>query len=134
EAGQNLTSQIASDPQLLQTTDTDLAAFLGRQLQSVPYFSQLALFDLQTNAVVVTYPPELAFQLTPDEETGTLLTSQGIPNQMYAIPPDGNGSARISFPASLAHTTRLLDRRTDMNSNPYMRSLINNLSSLQEVN
>src|SRR4030095_355260 len=112
EAGQNLTSQIASDPQLIQTADADLAAFLGRQLQSVPYFSQLALFDLQTNAVVVTYPPELAFQLTPDEETGTLLTSQGIPNQMYAIPPDGNGSARISFLASVPTTTRVLIGRT----------------------
>ena len=135
EAGQNLAAQIASDPQLAQTPDAELPVFLGRQLQSVPYFNQLALFDLQTNAAVATYPSELiSFQITPDEETGILLTSQGIPNQMYAIPPGENGSARIAFLASVPNTTRVLIGRTDLNSNPYMRSLISNLNSLQEVN
>src|SRR6185436_1405195 len=42
EAGQNLASQIASDPQLLITADADLPALLGRQVQSIPYFNQLS--------------------------------------------------------------------------------------------
>jgi signal transduction histidine kinase/HAMP domain-containing protein len=135
EAGQNLAAQIAADSQLAQTNDTDLPVYLGRQLQSVPYFNQLVLFDLQTNSAVASYPPELSFQITPDEETGIILTSQGIPNQMYAIPPGENGSAaRIAFLASVPNTTRVLIGRTDLNSNPYMRSLISNLNSLQEVN
>jgi signal transduction histidine kinase/HAMP domain-containing protein len=134
EAGQNLAAQIASDPQLAQTSDVDLPAYLGRQLQSVPYFNQLVLFDLQTNAALASYPPELSFQVTPDEETGIILTSQGIPNQMYAIPPGENGSARIAFLASVPNTTRVLIGRTDLSANPYMRSLISNLNSLQEVN
>jgi signal transduction histidine kinase/HAMP domain-containing protein len=134
EAGQNLAAQIAADPQISQSADIELPALLGRQLQAVPYFNQLALFDLQTNSAVASYPPELIFQITPDEETGIILTSQGIPNQMYAIPPVESGSARIAFLASVPGTTRVLIGRTDLNANPYMRSLIGNLNSLQEVN
>jgi signal transduction histidine kinase/HAMP domain-containing protein len=134
EAGQNLAAQIASDPQLVQTSDSDLPAYLGRQLQSVPYFNQLVLFDLQTNSAVASYPRELSFQITPDEETGIILIAQGIPNQMYAIPPDESGSSRIAFLASVPDTVRVLIGRTDLSSNPYMRSLISNLNSLQEVN
>ena len=135
EAGQNLAAQIAADPQLAQTADAEIPALLGRQLQSVPYFNQLVLFDLQTNSAVASYPPELIFQITSDEETGIILTSQGIPNQMYAIPPaDESGSARITFLASVPGTTRVLIGRSDLNANPYMRSLISNLNSLQEVN
>ena len=134
EAGQNLASQIASDPQLLQTADADLPALLGRQVQSIPYFNQLSLFDLQNNVVIASYPSDLSFQITPQEEIGITLTLQGIPNQMYAIPPnEDNGSARISFLASVPNTARVLIGRTDLDSNPYMRSLINNLNSLEEV-
>jgi len=135
EAGQNLASQIASDPQLTQVPDNELSTLLGQQIQSVPYFNQLILFDLQTNSVVTNYPPDSNSQLMPQEETGILLTSQGIPNQMYAIPPDGtDGAARISFLASVPNTQRVLISRTDLQSNPYMHSLINNLNSLQDVN
>lgn len=133
EAGQNLAAQIASDPGLSQTNDAELPAYLGGQLQSVPYFNQLVLFDLQTNSAVASYPPGLDFQITPDEETGIILTAQGIPNQMYAIPPGETGLARIAFLASVPNTTRVLIGRTDLNSNPYMRSLISTLNSLQEV-
>ena len=134
EAGQNLASQIASDSLLLQTADADLPAFFGRQVQAVPYFNQMALYDLQTGAVVANYPPDTAFQITPQEELGITLTSQGIPNQMYAIPPvDNSESARIAFLASVPNTTRVLIGRTNLDSNPYMRSLITNLNSLQEV-
>ena len=135
EAGQNLASQVANDPLLSQTADADLPALLSRQMQSIPYFNQMALYDLQTAAVVASYPPEVGFQITAQEELGIALTLQGIPNQMYAIPPvDGNGSARIAFLASVPNTTRVLIGRTALDSNPYMRSLITNLNSLQEVN
>jgi signal transduction histidine kinase/HAMP domain-containing protein/predicted membrane protein len=134
EAGQNLASQIASDPQLLQNADTDLSAFLGRQAQAIPYFNQMALYDMQTSSVVASYPTDSSFQITEQEQLGVTLTSQGIPNQMYAIPPVENSqSARIAFLARVPNTTRVLIGRTDLQSNPYMRSLITNLNSLQEV-
>ncbi len=134
EAGQNLASQIASDQQLLQNADADLSAFLGRQAQAIPYFNQMALYDMQTSSVVASYPTDSSFQITEQEQLGITLTSQGIPNQMYAIPPVENSqSARIAFLASVPNTTRVLIGRTDLQSNPYMRSLITNLNSLQEV-
>jgi len=135
EAGQNLASQVANDPQLLQTADADLPALLGRQVQAIPYFNQIALYDLQSGSVVASYPSDVGFQITAQEELGIALTAQGIPNQMYAIPPVENSeSARIAFLASVPNTTRVLIGRTDLDSNPYMRSLITNLNSLQEVN
>ena len=135
ETGQNLAVQIASDPQLIQTSDAELPTLLGKQIQSVPYFNQLILFDLQTNSVVANYPADSNSQLMPQEETGVLLTSQGVPNQVYAIPPAvTNGAARISFLAAVPNAQRVLISRADLQSNPYMRSLINNLNSLQDVN
>jgi len=133
EAGQNLASQIASNPQLTQTADADLPILLSGQMQAVPYFTQLAIFDLQTNLIVASYPPEFPFQILPEEQTGLTLASQGIPNQMYAIPPGDNGSARISFLASVPNTTRVLIGRTDLESNPHMRSLVGNLNSLAQM-
>ncbi len=135
ETGQSLASQIASDPQLTQLPDSDLPGLLADQIQSVPYFNQLILFDMTTNSVVANYPFDSISQLTPQEETGILLTSQGVPNQMYAIPPvETNGAARLSFLAVVPNAQRVLISRTDLQSNPYMRSLINNLNSLQDVN
>ncbi|PWB77514.1 MAG: hypothetical protein C3F07_01965 [Anaerolineales bacterium] len=134
ETGQNLASQIASDLQLNDASTTEFSVSLGRQIQAVPYFNQLILFDSQTNTSLANYPPGSPSQLTPQEEAG-ILVSQNVPNQMYAIPPDTpGGSARISFLAVVPNSSRILIARTDLQTNPYMRSLINNLDSLQSVN
>ncbi|MFN8385709.1 MAG: ATP-binding protein [Anaerolineales bacterium] len=133
-AGQSLSSQIASDARLAQTPDSDLPALLGEQIRSVPFFTQLAVFDIATNSLIASYPPEQNFQLTAQEQTGLPLAA-GIQNQMYAIPPATPGdSARVTFLAAIPNTTRALIARTDFNSNPYLRPLIENLNSLQEMN
>jgi len=135
ETGQNLVSRFASDPQLAQTADADLPAFLAARIQSIPYFNQLIVLDLQSSSVVVSYPADPAFQLTQQEEAGLLLVPQGVLNQVYAIPPVAPGkAARISFVAAIPGTQRALVGRTDLQANPYMRSLIENLNSLQELN
>lgn len=133
EAGQNLVSQIASDPQLNEDP-ADLSELLGRQMRSVPYFNQLILVDLQTHAVLASYPAGVSSQLTAQEETGVILSAQGVPNQMYSIPPEADGAARISFLATLPGAGRVLIARTDLQTNPYMRSLVNSLNSLRELN
>jgi len=134
ETGQNLAAQIASDPQLMTTADPDMPILLGAKAQVIPYFNQMALYDLQTASVIASYPPDSNIQITPDEETGIALVSQGVPNQMYAIPPDETGSARISFLAAVPNSARVLIGRTAIESNPYMRALINNLDSLETMN
>jgi len=135
ETGQNLVSRFASDPQLAQTADADLPAFLAERTQSIPYFNQLIILDVQSNFVVASYPADQAFQLTQQEEAALLLVPQGVPNQVYAIPPVAPGeAARISFVAEIPGTQRALVGRTDLRVNPYMRSLIENLNSLKELN
>jgi predicted membrane protein len=135
ETGQNLASRLAADPQLTQTADGDLPTYLSERIQSIPYFNQLVVFDAQTVSLVSSYPPELPVQLTPQEEAGLLLVQQGVPNQVYAIPPIAPGdAARVSFLAAIPNTTRVLVARTDFQSNPYMRALVENLNSMQELN
>ncbi len=134
ETGQSLALQIASDPQLAQASGQDLSSWLGMRMQSVPYFNQLILFNPRTNSIAANYPLNSSSRLTPQEESGALL-AQSVPNQMYAIPPDANGgAARISFLAWTPGAQYVLIGRTDLQVNPYMRSLINNLNSLQDVN
>jgi len=135
EAGQNLAGQIASDPQLTENS-SDLSDLLGRQMRTVPYFNQLILYDLASNSILASYPSGTSRQLTAQEETGVVISAQGVPYQMYSIPPTEAGrDARISFLAALPNTTgRVLIARTDLQTNPYMRSLVNSMNSLQELN
>lgn len=133
EAGQNLISQTASDPRLNENR-SDLTAILGEQMRAIPYFNQMLVFDPLTNAILASYPPEMSAQLTAPEETGAALAAQGVPYQMYAIPPADSGSARISFLAALPESGRVLIARTDLQTNPYLRSLVESLNSLQDLN
>lgn len=135
EAGQNLASQIAAEPRLNETSEADLSAVLGQQIQSIPYFNQLILRDLASNSEVAKYPQETSSVLTPEEDEGILRAAAGVPFQMYSIPPDTSaGAARVSFIAVLPGSQRVLIARTDLQTNPYMRSLVNSLNSLQDLN
>jgi len=135
ETGQNLSSQIASDPRLIQTADPDLPNFLGERIRSIPFFNQLAVLDVSSNSVIANYPPDQPFQLTPQEQDGLALAAQGIQNQMYAIAPSNAGeTARVAFIANIPNTTRILIARTDLRSNPTTRLLIESLNSLQASN
>jgi len=135
EAGQNLASQIASSPQLSEAAGSDLSALLARQIQSVPYFNQLIVYDSGSASEAARYPADSPFSITPEEESGLIFAAQGLPNQIYAIPPEtSGGAARISFLSVVPGSQRVLIARTDLKTNPYMRSLVNSLDSLQELN
>jgi len=132
EAGQNLAGQIAGDVQ--GRSESDLSNLLGEQMRSVPYFNQLIVYDLQSATVIASYPDGVSIELSPDEESGTLLALDGVPNQVYSIPPAlPGGAAQISFIALVPNEAKVLIARTDLQFNPYMRSLINSLNSLQQV-
>jgi PAS domain S-box-containing protein len=134
EVGQNLSSQIASSPQLNEP-GADLVFVLGELIKVVPYFDQLILYDTQTASIIANYPPEFSPALTSQEKGGVTLTTQGVPNQMYPIPPGANGgAARLSFLAAVPASPRVLVARTGLQTNPYMRVLINSLDSVQQVN
>lgn len=137
ETGQNLALQIASDPRL-PGEEEDLVAILEEYSQSIPYFSQLVLFDVQTRALLASYPPEPAFDITRPEEDALLLAQQGVPNQVYAIPPlDAGGAAGVSYLVAIPQggdPQYVLIGRTYLDANPFTRPLIHNLNSLEGVN
>ena len=134
ETGQNLALQIASDPRL-QGANADVSAILNERSQSVPYFNQLVVYDMQTQTMLASYPSEPAFQITRLEEDGITLAQQGVPNQVYSVPPVVEGEAAgVSFLAAIPQTGHVLIGRTYLSENPYTRSLINNLNSLSGVN
>ena len=134
ETGQNLVLQIASDARL-QDPAANTASILSERIQSVPYFNQLVILELGTNAVIASHPADPAFQIARPEEDGLGLVSLGVPNQVYMVPPlAGSSAAGASFMAVIPNTQHVLIGRTNLGSNPYTRSLINNLSSLSEVN
>jgi signal transduction histidine kinase/HAMP domain-containing protein len=136
ETGQNLARQIANDARL-QDVDADIGSILREHSQAVPYFSQLVLYDMQTNTMAA-YSEGSIFQITRPEEDGLHLVQKGMPNQIYTIPPAVEGKAAgVSF---LAAVPRMGDRqyvligRTYLDTNPYTRPLVNNLNSLATVN
>jgi PAS domain S-box-containing protein len=134
ETGQNLALQIADDPGL-QDANADVAAILSERSQSVPYFNQLVIFDVETQTPVAMHPSEPGFQITQPEEDGLSLAQQGVPNQIYAVPPIAEGEAAgVSFLAAVPGTNRVVIGRTYLSSNPYTRPLISNLNSLAGVN
>ena len=134
ETGQNLALQIANDPRL-QGPNADVSAVFNERSQSVPYFSQLVVFDMPTQTMLASYPSEPAFQITRPEEEGITLAQQGVPNQVYSVPPLVEGEAAgVSFLAAIPQTEQVLIGRTYLGENPYTRSLINNLNSLSGVN
>jgi PAS domain S-box-containing protein len=134
EMGQNLATQIAGDPRL-QDPNADVSALLSERSQSVPYFNQLVLLDEQTGTVLASYPADPAIQLTLQEQEGLTLAVQGVPNQIYTVPPAAEGEAAgVAFLAVVPGAGKALIGRTYLHLNPYTRSLINNLDSLVASN
>jgi HAMP domain-containing protein len=133
ETGQNLIQQIAGDPRL-QDANADITNVLSERIQSIPYFNQLVVIDLSNHTVITKYPSDSNFELTRPEDDGLSLIQQGVPNQIYTVPPlSGGDAAGTSFLAAIPQTQHALIGRTYLSANPYTRSLINNLSSLSEV-
>jgi HAMP domain-containing protein len=133
ETGQNLIQQIANDARL-QEANADLTTILAERLQSIPYFNQLVVIDLSSHKVIAAYPIDSKFEITRPEEDGLTLVQQGVPNQIYTIPPTGEEEAAgTSFLAAIPQTQHVLIGRMYLGANPYTRSLINNLNSLSEI-
>ncbi|GAB4503058.1 MAG: hypothetical protein Fur0043_00500 [Anaerolineales bacterium] len=138
ETGQNLAEQIAANPRLLETTDPELSALLGEQIQTVPYFNEAFVLDGASRAVLGCYPAEAChtFALFPEEDAGLLFALSDVPNQIYTIPPaTPGGAARLSFLIAIKNagqTQRILLARTDLGVNPLTRPLIQSLNAMKE--
>lgn len=138
ETGQNLASQLASNPQLLTASGNELTSTLGEQIRVSPYFDQLLVLDRQKK-IVAGYPPgdSASVVLLPEENAGVELSFNGVPSQMYSIPPaNGQKTARMSFLIALGSPgapERVLIARTNLDTNPFTLPLVNSLKSMTDL-
>ncbi len=139
ETGQNLVTQLASDPRLLTELGSGLSDLLGEQMRTVPYFDQLFVLD-PDGALLAAYPASDAasFGLVQQEFIGVSLAVEGVAVQTYTIPPSAGGtSGRVSFVTAVVdetgQTTRILLGRSELSNNPLTQPLINSLLGMESL-
>jgi len=140
ETGQNLIQILAKDPIWMNGSLTEKNILLGNNLRTIPYFSEYYLLDAKGQAVT-GYPVEDFYTSTPspEEYMGITLALNGLPIQMYTLPPTLGGlSARLSFLAAVYNPsgarTGVLVGRTDLATNPFTEAIIISLNSLSASN
>jgi PAS domain S-box-containing protein len=140
ETGQNLIQILAKNPTWTQGTLSEKNILLGDNLRTIPYFSEFYLLDANGQAVT-GYPDDNFYAASPSHEEykGITLALNGLPIQMYTLPPTlGGVAARISFLAAvydaLGVRAGVLVGRTDLASNPFSEAIIISLNSLSDTN
>jgi two-component system phosphate regulon sensor histidine kinase PhoR len=138
ETGQNLIQILAKDPTWTQGTLSEKNILLGDNLRTIPYFSEFYLLDANGRPVT-GYPVNDFYLAAPsaEEYMGITLALNGLPIQMYTMPPTlGAVAARLSFLAAVYDTSGKRDGvlvgRTDLASNPFCESIIISLNSLSD--
>ncbi len=139
EMGQNLITTIARDPTWTKGTLSEKNVLLGNNLRTIPYFSEFYLMDVNGRSVT-GYPVDDFYSATPtsEEYMGITLALNGVPIQMYTLPPTlGGKAARLSFLAAVYDAkgvrSGVLVGRTDLAVNPYFGSLSTALGSFSDV-
>ena len=140
EMGQNLIQILAKDSTWTNGTLSEKNILLGDNLRTIPYFNEFYLLDAKGQAVT-GYPADdfYASAPSPEEYMGITLALNGLPIQMYTLPPTVGGlAARLSFMAAVydpsGARTGVLVGRTDLATNPFTESIIISLNSLSDAN
>jgi len=136
ETGQNLIQIMAKDPTWSNGTLSEKNALLGENLRTIPYFNEYYLLDAHGKAVT-GYPVDDFYAANPSSEEymGITLALNGLPIQMYTLPPtEGGLAARLSFMTptydSAGIRTGVLVGRTDLATNPFFEPIIISLNGL----
>jgi PAS domain S-box-containing protein len=140
EMGQNLIQILAKNPIWTSGTLSEKNILLGDNLRTIPYFSEFYLLDANGRSVT-GYPVDDFYSASPSSEEymGITLALNGMPIQMYTLPPTlGGVSARLSFLAAVYNDqgvrSGVLVGRTELATNPFTESLIISLNSLSDTN
>ena len=142
ETGQNLAAEASKKSEITSSSGADLSKALEKQVQTVPYFEQMLVFD-QSKNLVGSYSSvsDAQTSLFPEENAGLELALNGVPSQIYAIPPanpEKDLAARISFivvvnDPALSQSLRVLIARTDLATNPFTLPLLTSLRSMSKL-
>lgn len=136
QTGRSLIRNLAADDDLLNPDPAARQAALVASLRSVPYFRQLILFD-QALSPAAAYPAGdlSALALSPEEQQMAARALQGIPDDTTVYPAGTGRPVTLAFvgpitdPTSGAVVGALLGR-ADIENNPLMTPVINNLEGL----
>ncbi len=139
ETGQSLIAQLVSNQALLTGTPEQITETIRQYLRTVPYYNQVYVLDARGNSM--TGYPEKVYDLTPppaDEQVGVQRALNGIPFQMYPVPPsEGQTAAQVSFIAAIFNSSNkvvgVLIGRTDLATNPFTQPIMNSLKNLTEI-
>jgi PAS domain S-box-containing protein len=144
EVGQNRAVELAQDPDFLAEDTDALEAALAESIRTVPFFNQLTLLD-DAGQMLASYPTSynVGPQAPVEEQMGIQMALNGVPSQHYTVPPAADQTgAQISFitaipaPGSTSQNpqiARVLVARSDLIENPYAKSILAGLKSLQEI-
>ncbi len=137
ETGQNLALELAAEPRLLTESGAAMSLILEQQIRFVPYFEALLVMDSGRNLLAV-YPDGAYTVPSQEESAGVELAFQGVPIQIYTVPPaEGSSAARVSFIAAImdetGQTRRVLIGHSDLFTNPLTRAIINSLQEMSDL-
>ncbi|MBN1538378.1 MAG: HAMP domain-containing protein [Anaerolineales bacterium] len=140
ETGQSLMAQLVDNEELLTSTPSELTDVLRQYLRSVPYYKQVYMLDAEGNSIT-GYPERHYPQAnsSEDEKEGIQRALDGIPFQMYPIPPtEGQSTAQVAFIAAVFdqyhRVEGVLVGHTDLSTNPFTQPVMNSLENLGEIN
>ncbi|OGN94150.1 MAG: hypothetical protein A2Z71_08340 [Chloroflexi bacterium RBG_13_50_21] len=141
DTGKNLIQIMANDPTWSTGTLSEINLLIGENLSTTPpYFNEFYLLDTQ-GQTVTGYPVDDFYATAPSSEEymGITLALNGLPIQMYTLPPAQGGlSARLSFMTPVydpsGASTGVLVGRTDLAINPFFEPITITLNSLSGTN
>jgi PAS domain S-box-containing protein len=137
--GQSLISQYASDLSGGMTIPEDLDQILRRNFRSIPFFSQLYVFD-SNQEPIGAYPdqevPDTSF--TTEFHSGLRSALNGVPVQVYVTPPSGIGNKTVitfmgSIPTEDGLPGGVLVGLADLESNPFTQPILSDLVGINDL-
>lgn len=134
QTGRSLIRAVALDDRLLDPDPAVRQKRLEQNLRAIPYFRQLILFDANLTPIA-GYPAAdvTAIGLTADDQQFIELALQGVPQQTTVYPDNPADGIQLSFIAPVVQAGSVkgvLLGRADLESNPLMQPVTNNLEGL----
>jgi PAS domain S-box-containing protein len=136
--GEELIVQLAQDPLLEDNSHQFIYQQLSRDMRLIPYFNELILLDVNGD-LIAAYPNDIdAIGLTNAERSGIKYAFEGIPFQIFSIPPDADQTtAGVSFMTmrkdNNGQPAGILIGRSYLASNTFAIPLLTSLNSLDNI-
>lgn len=138
ETGQSLIQTFAKDQRLYTSPPDKVRDILQQDLQTVPFFRQISLLDIQKQ-LISGYPDSNSrYTLSSEENSGVELALNGVAAQYYTDrPPQGESAAQVSFLASLTDSNGqvhgVLIGQSDLVTNPFTQPVLSSLKNIAGV-